>query len=101
MKRKHEPQNFEKIFVVPLLTVIAISLLILITRDTSYDQNLHTHYAGRRAIIAIGILSGSINFCLREVQRKLFVAQARAYNFLDIHVLFLLDHPTPELERER
>ena len=91
----------KKIFVLPLLTVITISLLILITRNTSYDQNLHKHHAGHRAIIAIGILSGSKNFCLREAQRKLFVAQARAYNSLDIHVLFLIDHPTPELERER
>ena len=53
-----------------------------------------------RATIAVGILSSSNNFCLREAQRKLFVTQARAYNSLDIKVLFLLDHPTPELDKE-
>ena len=55
----------------------------------------------RYPMIVIGILSAEQNVCLRNVQRKLFVTQARAYNSMNIKVFFLLDHETPSLEQER
>ena len=51
--------------------------------------------------VVIGILSSTSNVCLREAQRKLFIPKAREYKRLDIKVLFLLDHRTPELDREQ
>ena len=51
-------------------------------------------------VVVIGILSKSINVCLREAQRKILIPKARAYTPLVIKVFFLLDDPTPELEEE-
>ena len=93
-------KTFTKVSVLPVLVFFIICLLILISKDTNTD-NKHVVYVRKRVTIAVGILSSSNNFCLREAQRKLFVTQERAYNSLDIKVLFLLDHPTPELDKER
>lgn len=51
--------------------------------------------------VVIGILSSTNNVCLREAQRNMFIPKAREYKRLDIKVLFLLDHRTPELDREQ
>ena len=39
--------------------------------------------------------------CLRDTQRAIFVKAVNAYRRLDIKVVFLLDHPTPELDMEQ
>ena len=51
--------------------------------------------------VVIGILSNSNYTCLRDTQRALFVRAAKEYRQLDIKVFFLLDQPSPELDKEQ
>ena len=51
--------------------------------------------------VVIGILSDSNYTCLRDTQRALFVKAANTYRRLDIKVFFLLDIPSPTLDKEQ
>ena len=93
-------QNLTPLIILVLFIAFIYFQYIVIVSKVNENPRKHVRVQ-RKATIVIGIISESSHFCLREAQRKLFVPQARAYNSLNIKVFFLIDHPTPELEKEQ
>lgn len=69
-------------------------------KDEAADKFLSYNKVSSPTVI-IGILSNSDYACLRDTHRKIFIPKAKEYKLLNIKVFFLLDNPTPELQKEQ